>query len=227
MRPVVDAVIATIKANHIDVVVVDPFVKSHRVSENDNNAIDAVATLWAEIADVTNCAIELLHHPRKHGGADITIEDGRGASSLISASRSARVLNRMTKEDARRPASRWIKRGVTSEWTTEKPRWPRSPSEPIGTNSCRPSLRTATKSASSLIGNGRTPSMASPQTTCGLPRRRLARAAHGAPTSALKCGSATRSRRRSGSIPEGSRPPEDQGDARDLDEQRHVYRGRR
>ena len=92
--------IATIRHNKIDVLIIDPFVKSHRVSENDNIAIDVVATQWAEIADMTDCAIELLHHPRKTGGAEITVEDGRGASALISASRSARVLNRMKKEDA-------------------------------------------------------------------------------------------------------------------------------
>jgi AAA domain len=88
------------KCNQIDVLIVDPFVKSHRVSENDNVAIDLVATQWAHIADVSNCAIELLHHPRKTGGAEITVEDTRGASALISASRSARVLNKMTKQEA-------------------------------------------------------------------------------------------------------------------------------
>ena len=58
-RPVVDAVIATIKANEIDLMIVDPFVASHRVIENDNPAIELVAAAWAEIADVTGCAIEL------------------------------------------------------------------------------------------------------------------------------------------------------------------------
>lgn len=99
-KPVVDAMIEEIKLKKIDVVIIDPFVKSHRVAENDNSAVDQVATQWAQIADVTNCAIELLHHPRKTGGAEITVEDGRGAVALLSASRSARVLNRMTKEEA-------------------------------------------------------------------------------------------------------------------------------
>jgi AAA domain len=99
-KPVVEAVIEAIKTNRIDTVVIDPFVKSHRVGENDNNAIDAVVSQWAAIADVTNCAIELLHHPRKTGGAEVTVEDGRGASALLSASRSARVLNRMSVQEA-------------------------------------------------------------------------------------------------------------------------------
>ena len=99
-KPVVEAVIEAIKTNQIDALVIDPFVKSHRVGENDNNAIDAVVSQWAAIADVTNCAIELLHHPRKTGGAEVTVEDGRGASALLSASRSARVLNRMSAQEA-------------------------------------------------------------------------------------------------------------------------------
>jgi hypothetical protein len=102
-KPVVDRMIETIKANGIGAIVVDPFVKSHRVNENDNGAIDAVVVEWNTIADATNSAIDLLHHVRKGGAGrngDITIEDTRGASALISASRSARTLNRMTREEA-------------------------------------------------------------------------------------------------------------------------------
>ena len=99
-KPVVDAVIATIRQNKIDVLVVDPFVKSHRVTENDNMAMDAVATEWAHIADVTNCSIELLHHTRKTGGAEVSVEDGRGAGAVVAASRSARTVNRMSRDEA-------------------------------------------------------------------------------------------------------------------------------
>ena len=101
-EPVVNSLIATIKANKIGVLIVDPFVSSHRVSENDNNKIDAVAKTWARIAEETNCAIELIHHVRKTGGNEITVEDGRGAVALLGAARSARALNPMTKEEAER-----------------------------------------------------------------------------------------------------------------------------
>jgi hypothetical protein len=110
-RPVVDALIETIKHNQIGLLIIDPFVKSHRVKESDNDAIDEVARHWAEIADVTNCAIELLHHPRKTGGAEITVEDSRGAVALVDAARSVRVLNRMTAKQADEagiePAAAW------------------------------------------------------------------------------------------------------------------------
>lgn len=99
-EPIVDAVIDQIVRNKIDVMVIDPFVSTHAVSENDNGAIDRVAKLWGYIADVTNCAIEVVHHVRKSEGRDVTVEDARGAVSLLAAARSARVLNRMTDEQA-------------------------------------------------------------------------------------------------------------------------------
>jgi hypothetical protein len=101
-RPVVEAVIATIKANEIGLMIVDPFVASHRVVENDNPAIELVAAAWAEIADVTGCSIELVHHARKTGGAEITVDDGRGGSALLAKVRSARTLNGMSADEATR-----------------------------------------------------------------------------------------------------------------------------
>ena len=98
--PAVDALKAAVTADRFDVLILDPFVSTHRVSENDNMAIDAVAKTLGRIAGETNCAIELVHHVRKTGGAEITVEDGRGASSLVAAARSVRVLNRMSKDEA-------------------------------------------------------------------------------------------------------------------------------
>lgn len=98
--PVVEAIVETIIANGIDVMIIDPFVSTHGVSENDNGAIDKVAKLWAKIADQTNTAIEIVHHVRKTNGSEVTVDDARGAVSLIAAARSARVLNRMTEDQA-------------------------------------------------------------------------------------------------------------------------------
>jgi hypothetical protein len=100
--PVVEAIRATILGNMIDVVVIDPFVSCHAVNENDNGAINAVATAWAQIADSTGTAVELVHHSRKTGGQEVTAEDARGAASLVYKARAARVLNAMTKDEADR-----------------------------------------------------------------------------------------------------------------------------
>lgn len=98
--PVVDALIQFIGDNQIGAVVIDPFVSSHRVAENDNGAIDRVAKTWARIANATGCAVELVHHTRKTGGADVSVEDGRGASALLAAARHARTLRTMNEQEA-------------------------------------------------------------------------------------------------------------------------------
>jgi hypothetical protein len=95
-----DALTDALRRLSIDVLILDPFVSTHRVSENDNMAIDVVGKALGKIADRANCAVEAVHHVRKTGGAEITAEDSRGASSLIAAARSVRVLNPMTKDEA-------------------------------------------------------------------------------------------------------------------------------
>jgi hypothetical protein len=45
-------------------------------------------------------AIDIVHHVRKVDGREVTVEDARGAVSLLAAARSARVLNRMSSEQS-------------------------------------------------------------------------------------------------------------------------------
>lgn len=99
-RPVVDALIEEMIARKIDVLVVDPFVSSHAVSENDNNAIDIVAREWNVVAERTGAAINLVHHVRKQNGTEATADSARGASALIGKARSVLVYNRMTADEA-------------------------------------------------------------------------------------------------------------------------------
>jgi len=90
-----------IKARGIDVMIVDPFVSSHNVTENDNMAIDLVIKdFWAPVIDKTNIAVELIHHSKKLGGNEVTAESARGAVSLIGAARSAIALNPMSHDEA-------------------------------------------------------------------------------------------------------------------------------
>jgi AAA domain len=102
--PVIDKIIAEMLGHGIDVLIIDPFVSCHQLSENDNQAMDMVAKEWAKIADRTNCAIELVHHTRKQGGTEVevTTESARGAKALTDACRSVRAVNRMTKEEGER-----------------------------------------------------------------------------------------------------------------------------
>jgi hypothetical protein len=57
---------------------------------------------FGDIAEEVNCAVALVHHTRKTGSAEITAEDARGGSAIGAAGRSVRVLNSMTKDEAKK-----------------------------------------------------------------------------------------------------------------------------
>jgi hypothetical protein len=98
--PTVDAIIETMRSRSIDVLHIDPFVSSHVVPENANEAMQQVAEQWAHIANQTDSCVELWHHSRKTGGRETTFEDGRGASAVGDAARGRRVLNKMSEAEA-------------------------------------------------------------------------------------------------------------------------------
>jgi hypothetical protein len=103
-EPVVEAVMATIQKLGIDLLMIDPFVRSHQINENDNALMHAVASIWSEIAYATDCCVLLAHHARKPGPGqrELTIHDSRGGSALVDAGRVGRVLNRMSDTMARK-----------------------------------------------------------------------------------------------------------------------------
>jgi len=103
----VSAIIEALQASEADVLIVDPFVTTHQVNENDNGAINAVISAWRKIADVTGIAVDLVHHSTKLGGNRGTSEENgiaqaRGASALVDGVRSARFLAGMSEDDAAR-----------------------------------------------------------------------------------------------------------------------------
>ena len=97
-----DFMVGRIKALDIGVVIIDPFVSTHLVNENSNASIQAVVAMFRKMARETSAAVHLIHHVRKGNGDDATIDSVRGAGSLIGAARSARVINKVTEEDAMR-----------------------------------------------------------------------------------------------------------------------------
>lgn len=100
---VVAGIIQQMKERNIDVLIVDPFVSTHEVEENDNGKIQQVAAIFVRIANETNAAIEIVHHVRKGAGEgkmEVTADSGRGAGALKDKARSVRVLNNMTAKEA-------------------------------------------------------------------------------------------------------------------------------
>ena len=85
----------------LDLVALDPFVKSHAVEENANGAIDHVATILTRLAVTHNIAVDVPHHVSK-GAADAGNADrGRGASAFKDAARLVYTLTAMTEEEAK------------------------------------------------------------------------------------------------------------------------------
>jgi hypothetical protein len=60
-----------------------------------------VVTALRRVAEDANCAIELVHHVRKVGDNRVKVDDSRGGSALTAETRSVRVLNRMSRDEAR------------------------------------------------------------------------------------------------------------------------------
>jgi hypothetical protein len=100
-EPMIADMLAEIRANKIDVVIVDPFVSTHEVPENDNSLIQRVAKAWLRVADEGNCSVELIHHVTK-GNFEVTADSARGGGALKDKARSVRTINPMTKEEAER-----------------------------------------------------------------------------------------------------------------------------
>jgi hypothetical protein len=88
-------------ARKIDLVALDPFIKTHGVGENNNMAIDAVMQILTELADELNCAIDVPHHITKGTQEAGNADQGRGASAMKDAARLVYTLTPMTTDEAK------------------------------------------------------------------------------------------------------------------------------
>lgn len=95
-----DAMIERVRKHDIGVVIFDPFVGTHLVNENSNGSVQAVVAMLRRLAREADCSVMLVHHVRKGNGDDASIDSVRGAGALIGAARAARVVNRVTEDDA-------------------------------------------------------------------------------------------------------------------------------
>lgn len=87
-----------IQKRGIDVLVIDPFVSSHALDENDNVQIDRVVKRWSRLAQTVRCAVHIIHHTRK-SDQSVASESARGAKALVDAARMVRVLNAATPDE--------------------------------------------------------------------------------------------------------------------------------
>jgi hypothetical protein len=92
---------SAIAALQPDIVVLDPFIKTHALNENDNAMMDIVCDHLAAVADAKNIAIDTPHHSRKGGATPGDADRGRGASSTKNATRITDTLTPMSEDEAR------------------------------------------------------------------------------------------------------------------------------
>lgn len=98
----VKLIIKKIIEKNIGVVIIDPFVSTHTVNENNNASIQAVVAEFRRIARETNSSICLVHHVRKGNGENVSVDSIRGANALIGAARAVRVMSRLCEKEASR-----------------------------------------------------------------------------------------------------------------------------
>lgn len=92
---------AVVKREGVVLFAIDPLVRAHLVSENDNGAIDTLMRGLAEISNRTGVAISLVHHTRKGAATPGSMDSARGASSLLAAARIAHTLTPMDEAEAK------------------------------------------------------------------------------------------------------------------------------
>jgi hypothetical protein len=104
-----DNIDKAILAHGIDLVALDPFVKTHSVEENLNSIIEA--QVLTDLATKHNIAVDAPHHISKGPSDPGNANRGRGASSMVDAARLVYTLNPMSADEAKRfrisEADRW------------------------------------------------------------------------------------------------------------------------
>jgi hypothetical protein len=104
-RPVVGRLVANVEAavvaRKIDLVMLDPFVKTHSVEENGNSIIDEVAQVLTDLAAKHNIAIDAPHHVSKGPADPGNADRGRGASAMKDAARLVNTLTSMSADEAK------------------------------------------------------------------------------------------------------------------------------
>jgi hypothetical protein len=95
-----DALETVIIKRRLDLVALDPFVKTHAVSENDNKQIDAVAELLTDLAITHDIAVDIPHHTAKGPPDPGNPNRGRGAGAGKDAARLIYTLTTMSVEEA-------------------------------------------------------------------------------------------------------------------------------
>ncbi|MCZ8546318.1 helicase RepA family protein [Mesorhizobium qingshengii] len=90
----------TVQRRKVDFVCLDPFVKTHGLSENDNSLMDQVIEFLANLAIEMNIALDVPHHTAKGSANPGNADRGRGASAIKDGARLVYTLTTMSDDEA-------------------------------------------------------------------------------------------------------------------------------
>jgi hypothetical protein len=96
-----DSLEAVIVGRQIDMVSLDPFVKSHSVDENSNSAIDDVVQVLTDLAAKHDIGVDVPHHISKGTADPGNANRGRGASAMKDGARLVYTLTPMNPDEAK------------------------------------------------------------------------------------------------------------------------------
>jgi hypothetical protein len=84
----------------IDLVCLDPFVKTHAVEENDNSGMDQVVQILTDLSHKYDIGVDAPHHTSKGAADPGNANRGRGASAIKDAGRLIYTLSPMSESEA-------------------------------------------------------------------------------------------------------------------------------
>jgi hypothetical protein len=101
----IDLIAARVKELGIEVVMLDPLVALHTMSESDNPGhAKLIRTLSTRLGKPAGCAVDINAHTRKPGTGQesMTVDDIRGPRAIVYSARSGRILHPMSLAEAER-----------------------------------------------------------------------------------------------------------------------------
>jgi hypothetical protein len=98
----IDQLLNEIDRTKTDVLVIDPLVGIHTVTENLSDQMNQVMRQLRHIADIGHCGVHVLHHVRKGTNGEVNADDGRGSGAIKDACRAIRTIAPISEKEAER-----------------------------------------------------------------------------------------------------------------------------
>ena len=99
--PAFDTLVERLRAERIDLLIIDPLAKVHSAEENSNDDMKQVGRILSRLAADGNCAIGLVNHTPKIRDIAGDPLAGRGAIAMLAETKLSFTLAAMSETDAK------------------------------------------------------------------------------------------------------------------------------